>query len=86
MYQITHNKLANVFHDYFNYSSNYCTRRNVHEDTIFLPRFMTTRAQHSIKFTGTKIWNSIPQDIKKLSFPKFKLCFKELLLHKFNLN
>ena len=29
-------------------------------DTYYLPRFKTNKLQHSIKFTGVKVWNKIP--------------------------
>ena len=59
------------------YSSNishYTTRQSEQPTTMFLPRFMTTRTQRSIKFIGTKIWNNIPHDVKKLTYSKFKPC------------
>ena len=51
---------------------------------MFLPRFMTTRTQRSIKFFGTKIWNNIPHDVKKSTYSKFKPCYKKILLNAYN--
>ena len=64
MSQFNPNKLPDNFNHYFSYSSNvshYTTRQSEQSTTMFLPRFITTRTQRSIKFIGTKIWNNIPQ-------------------------
>jgi len=37
-----------------------------------LPKFSTSKLQHSFKFQGAKIWNSIPKEIKDLGFYRFK--------------
>ena len=52
--------------------------------TMFLPRFITTRTQRSIKFIGTKTWNNIPHDVKKSTHSKFKLCYKKTLVNTYN--
>ena len=62
MYQFTHSKLLLNFNYYFAYSSDvssYSTRHTSSND-IFLPRFMSSKTQHSIKYIGAKIWNNIP--------------------------
>ena len=46
------------------------------------PLLKTTRLQQSFLFQGVKVWNSIPQDIKKCSFRKFKSNYKKFLLNK----
>ena len=46
------------------------TRSNV-KDNLYIPKFSTNRCQKSFRYQGTKIWNSIPADIKKQSFAKF---------------
>ena len=73
MYQFNRNKLPDNFNHYFTYSSNAShhtrpTRQSEQPTTMFLPRFMTTRTQRSIKFIETKIWNNIPHDVKKLTY------------------
>ena len=47
---------------------------------IILSKFSTSRCQRSIKFQGTKIWNSIPIELQNQSFHKFKSNFKSFLL------
>jgi len=42
------------------------TWQNTKSD-IFLPRFLTSRTQWSIKYVGRKTWNSILSDLKNLS-------------------
>ena len=45
---------------------------SVHTNVIFVPR--------SLKFHRVKIWNSIPNDLRKLSFNQFKIKYKKILL------
>ena len=88
MYQFTQNKLPDTFDHYFTYSSDvskHYTRHVSQEDHIFLNRFATSRTQHTIKYIGVKIWNNIPNEIKKLSYTKFILSYKKFLLSKYNL-
>ena len=87
MYQCNRNKLLDTFNHYFTSSSNvshYTTRQSEQPTTMFLPRFMTTRTQRSIKFIGTKTWNNIQHDVKKLPHSKFKTCYKKILLNTYN--
>ena len=60
------------------------TRQSEQPTTMFLPRFMTTPTQRSMKFIGTEIWNNIPHDVKKLTYSKFKLCCKKILVNIYN--
>ena len=85
MHQIIHKKSPNNFESYFTYSSNisaYSTRQKS-ANHLFLPRFHTSRTQRSIKYLGSKIWNSIPYDIRILPFTKFKSSYKFHLLSKY---
>ena len=87
MYQFNRNKLPDNFNHYFSYSSNvshYTTRQSEQPTTMFLPCFMTARTQRSIKFIGTKIWSNIPHDVKKLTYSKFKPCYKKILLNTYS--
>ena len=81
MYQFTHSKLPLNFNHYFAYSSDvlsYSTR-HTSSNEIFLPRFMSSKTQHSIKYIGAKIWNNIPSDLKNASYSKFKESYKKFL-------
>ena len=85
MYQFTHSKLPLNFKHYYVYSSHvlsYSTRHTSSND-IFLPRFMSSKTQHSIKYIGAKIWNNIPSDLKNASYLKFKESYKKFLLSKY---
>ena len=85
MCQFTHSKLPLNFNHYFAYSSDvssYSTRHTSSND-IFLPRFMSSKTQHSIKYIGAKIWNNIPYDLKNASYSKFKESYKKFLLSKY---
>ena len=47
--------------------------RTSERNDYFLPHFSTTRLQRSIRFSGVKLWNSIPCKFKNLSLKKFIL-------------
>ena len=85
MHQYTHNKLPIRFCNYFTYSCNsysYSTR-NSSKDHLLLPRFTTTRTQKSIKYKGAKLWNSLPETLRHMSYRRFKSTYKSLLLEKY---
>ena len=46
---------------------------------MFLPRFKNSRTRRSIKYVGAKIWNNIPNSIKKLPFAKSKSLMNSFL-------
>ena len=84
MHQYTHNKLPIRFCNYFTYSSNsysYSTR-NSSKDHLLLSRFSTTRTEKSIKYVGAKLWNSLPETLRHLSYREFKITHKNVLLKK----
>jgi len=58
------------------------TRSNSNTD-YFIPRIPTSQAQKSLSFSGTKVWNGIPTQIKQLRLHKFKKEFKIKLLSKY---
>ena len=78
MHQIIRKKSPNNFE--------YSTRQKS-ANHLFLPCFHTSRTQQSIKYLGSKIWNStgmgIPYDIRILPFTKFKSSYKFHLLSKY---
>ena len=85
MYQFTPSKLPLNFNHYFAYLSDvssYSTRHTSSND-IFLLRFMSSKIQHSIKYIGAKIWNSIPSDLKNASYSKFKESYQKFILSKY---
>ena len=55
-------------------SHNINTRQANH---LKLPPCRTSHAQQSVLTRGTKLWNSLPDDIKNTAITKFKLLFKE---------
>ena len=48
---------------------------------LIIPSYKTKRTQQSIKYSSAKIWNSIPNNTKDLSFRKFLKESKEILLN-----
>ena len=83
MHNHLHNVLPPVFDNYFNKvvnTHNQCTRfANVSTD-LGVPLFKTKRTQQSIKYAGVKLWNSIPSELRDLSFKQFNKEYKNLLL------
>ena len=49
------------------------------QQKLYIPKFSTNRCQHQ----ETKIWNSIPLNLRNQSFSKFKYEYKKLLLDKY---
>ena len=80
-------ELAKLMHQYYRYSlpstffqkvssiHNRNTRMHS-QNMLYLPKFSTLRTQKSIKYQGTKIWNSISIDLRNLPFNKFKTILK----------
>ena len=56
------------------------TRLVSYSNNLYLPRYKTNKLQRSFKFQGVKIWNSIPNDLTKLSFNQFKMKYKKIIL------
>ena len=56
------------------------TRLASYSNNLYLPRYKTNKMQRSFKFQGVKICNSIPNDLRKLSFNQFKMKCKKILL------
>ena len=55
--------------------------RTTATSNLIIPLYKTKRTQQSIKYSGAKIWNSIPNNTKDLSFRKFLKESKEILLN-----
>ena len=53
------------------------TRQSSKSSNLYIPRYRSNRLQRSIKYQGVKVWNSIPESIKKLSKNLFKKQLKE---------
>ena len=51
--------------------------------TIQIPRFSTAKCLRSSKYTGTKIWNNIPRELKDYPHSRFKTTYKTQLVEKY---
>ena len=70
MYQYHNNTLPELFQNYFKRSSEchkYSTRSATNQK-LFVPRVNTTHGQLSCLYTGVKIWNNLPLEIRSLSY------------------
>ena len=71
MYKFYNNKLPVSFSQYFNRIAaihSVHTRSNTFGLTYYTPQYKTTRPQRSLKYTGVKIWNKLPNWIKTKSY------------------
>ena len=63
-------KLPKNFNDYFTLVSSVhfrTTRNSLKLYQHFIPQFPTNKLQRGIKYIGSKIWNSVPEELKKLN-------------------
>ena len=81
MFQYKYNKLPNVFDHFF--SQNFYKTRGRNDYRI--PRFRLTLSQHFLRYTGPKIWNDLPQEIKNASsITTFKSNLKKYFLSSYD--
>ena len=86
MHQFSDKSLPASFEKYFTCTTFvhcHSTRTSEHND-YFLPHFSTSRLQRSIRFSGVKIWNSIPCKFKNLFLKKFISEYKLHLINQYN--
>jgi len=79
-----HNKLPpNHFDEYFDplSSIHHHSTRLTTSKNLFLPRVNSSSGKCSLKFIGSKIWSSIPDDIKFSTTFTFKWKLQKHLLH-----
>ena len=81
MHKHSSNNLPVNLSNYFTLSKNIYSTRSTTNENLQTPLFRLQRTHKSIKFTGAKIWNSIPSYIRKSSFRNFKKMFKTYLLN-----
>ena len=70
------NKTPNSFRNYFcktTEHSSRVTRQSSNNLNLYIPRYRTNKLQRSIKYQGVKIWISIPQKIRVLSYKRFEV-------------
>ena len=82
VYQYDKSKLPASFLNYFTLTKNVYLRktRASCNNHLTMPLFKTQKTQRFIKYTGAKIWKSIPIWIKKYSIQKFKKDYKKFLI------
>ena len=76
--------LPSSFNNYFTLVSSIhsChTRNTAKSNQYFLPQFSTSLLLRTIKFKGAKLWNDIPENLRKLSHKQFLLKYKAMLLN-----
>ena len=78
------NKTLNSFRNYFCKTAEHpsrVTRQSSDNSNLYIPRYRTNKLQRCTKYQGVKIWNSIPQKIRVLSYKRFKVQYKNFLLN-----
>ena len=85
MYKFHHRLLPSAFDNFFtpidrihNYKSRLASKQS-----YYLPKARTNYGLFNIRFQGTKIWNSMDENIKLFSFSKFKNKLESDILHKY---
>ena len=76
-------KLPKNFNDYLTLISSVhfrTTRNSLKLYQYFIPQFPTNKLQRGIKYKGSKIWNSVPEELKKLNHTQLKRKQKTYLL------
>ena len=84
--KFTHNqinlRLSPNFDNYFTLAKFSRSRKLVLiSSNLIIPLYKSKRTHQSIKYSGAKIWNSIPKNTKDLSVKKFLKESKEMLLN-----
>ena len=85
MYKFHHRLLPSAFDNFFtpiDRIHNYNTRL-ASKQSYYLPKARTNYGLFNIRFQGTKIWNSMDENIKLFSFSKSKNKLKSDILHKY---
>ena len=74
--------LPMIFNNYFLYAKS-CHSRTTRfslNNQLTIPLFKSNRTQRLIKYVGPKIWNSISNNLRIMTFNKFKKHYKSVLL------
>ena len=63
-----------ILDDYYKFVNNVSRLRlrSVNDDKLYQPLYKKKSCQNSIKYKRVRTWNSLPKNIKTLSFVKFK--------------
>ena len=80
VHQQQHNLLPSIFSNYFILNSTNRNIRTRNNNNLFLPRYNLKSTQKSVKYSGVKIWNSIPTEIRSCNSSKFKTEYKNSLI------
>ena len=83
MHKFSRNKLPYRFSSVFtpiNALHTRTTRLASSNLNLDIPLYRTVKMQRFFNFQGVSIWNSVPQDMKPLSFNSFKIQFKQHLM------
>ena len=85
MYQLSFNKLPKIIESAFPKIENihYHNTRHTQNTKFFLSRVSENAAKNQLSFKGIKLWRSIPDRIKTLSWFSFKKTYKQSLLSQY---
>ena len=85
MYQLFFNKLPKIIEFAFPKIENIHNHNTRHTQNtiIFLSRVSKNAAKNQLSFKGIKLWQSIPDRIKTLSWFSFKKTYKQSLLSQY---
>ncbi len=84
MHQWVYNNSIDIFKDNFTYRNTICTYPTRASNDLSVPFYRLTSSQQNIRYTGPKLWNSIPSNIKNIKYiATFKKHLKQYLLAKY---
>ena len=84
VYKFHHRLLFDCFNNFFQRNSEVYSRQIRQSNNLNLPLFKKSICKQSIKFVGVKLWNEIPNEIKRSkNLTQFKKKMKQYLLNSY---
>ena len=84
MYKLIHLQLPHPVYDYCKFFEHRYNTRQKDTKTLVLPKVKTEHGKRSISFYGSRVWNSLPLDVKeKPSVKSFCKELREMMLNEY---
>ena len=85
MYQHSKQSLPSCFSAFFDNLNDIHNQRTraTEKKNLYLPKFSTICCQKSIRYQGVKIWNTLPVELRNLTFKQFKSQYKSMILESY---
>jgi len=83
MHKYSSQSLPSPFSSYFTHFNKQHQHLTRTSNNFSLPLYSSSKTQRNIKFVGAKLWNSIPNHIRKLTYKKFTVTYKNFLTQQY---